>query len=331
MPAKKTLTGTDKDLNLASLSKLFTDEDAARQFVESKLWPNGPVCPHCGSCEAYRITARPESKKPARPGLCTCKDCRKQFTVRIGTIFEDSHIPFSKWLMAMHLMTSSKKGISSLQISREVGVTIKSAWFMTHRIREAMRDNGGDPLTGIVEADETYVGGKPRKGSGERTKPGRPGKDNPRKTCVAVLVERDGRARAHPIEQVTIDNLRVFIEGNVNKGATLHTDEFAAYKPIGREMAGHECVSHLDGEYSRDGDSGPVHCNTAESFFALLKRGHYGIFHRLSKHHLHRYADEFSFRWNNRKASDGERMIEAIKGADGKRLTYHQAGYRAGA
>src|SRR5437660_3397013 len=164
MPRKNPPTGTYADLNLSTLADLFTNEDAARAFIENRVWPNGPVCPHCGSKEAYTLTAKPGSKSPVRKGVYKCKACRKQFTVRIGTIFEDSHLPFCKWLVTLHLMTSSKKGISSLQISRELGITVKSAWFMTHRIREAMRQNGPfDPLDGTVEVDETYVGGKARR------------------------------------------------------------------------------------------------------------------------------------------------------------------------
>lgn len=309
---------TDKSLNLASLSRLFSDETAARNFLESRLWPAGPVCPHCGACEAYKLTAKPTSKKPVRPGVYKCKTCRKQFTIRIGTIFEDSHIPLCKWLMGMHLMTSSKKGVSSLQLSRELGVTVKSAWFLSHRIREAMRQTGNSMLGGTVEADECYIGGKPRHG-GPKSKGGR-GTD---KTPVAVLVERNGMARAKPVERVTSASLKWQIRVNVSKEAKIITDEFPAYHGIGSEFAGgHSTVNHSAKEYvNLEGE----HVNTAESFIALLKRGHYGIFHQLSKHHLHRYVNEFTFRWNHRKITDGERMVAAIRGAEGKRLMYRQA------
>jgi transposase-like protein len=308
------------DLNLSTLSSLFVDEDAARQFIESKIWPNGTTCPHCGTGDPYTLTAKPESKKPVRKGVYKCRSCRKQFTVRIGTIFEDSHLPFSKWIMALHLMTSSKKGISSLQISRELDIDIKSAWFVTHRIREAMRQDGPfSPFTGITEVDETYVGGKPRyKGTSKRGR----GTD---KQPVMVLVERDGIARAKPIENVDATRLKTEIAVNVAKAAIVMTDELPAYLGIRDDDKLHRRVKHGAGEYVRvDEDGLKVHTNTAESFFCLLKRGHYGTFHQLSKKHLHRYCDEFSFRWNHRHVSDGQRMVEAIKGASGKRLVYHQ-------
>jgi transposase-like protein len=322
MPAKNPPTHTDADLNLAELSELFTNEDAARAFIEKRVWPNGPVCPHCESTEAYVLTGKEGSKNPVRKGVYKCKACRQQFTVRIGTIFEDSKLPFTKWLMTIHLMTSSKKGISSLQISRELGITVKSAWFMTHRIREAMRqENGSNQLEEIVEVDETYVGGKPRKGDGKQHKRGR----GTSKTPVMVLVERDGNARSFPLENVTSETLKGEIAVHVAKEAVLMTDDLPAYNDARDD---HRTVTHSKSEYARtDSDGMKVHTNTAESFFALLKRGHYGVFHQLSKKHLPRYCNEFSFRWNNRKVSDGERMVEAIKGVKGKRLMYHQAGF----
>lgn len=303
------------ELNLATLSHLFTDEDAARDFIESRIWPNGPVCPHCKCEESYTLTAKPESTNPVRKGVYKCKACRQQYTVRIGTIFEDSKIPFSKWLMALHLLTSSKKGISSLQISRELGITNKSAWFLTHRIREAMRKDGPiDPLHGTVECDETYVGGK---AAGFR------GRSTAKKTPVMVLVERDGSARAMPINRVTAAELKGAIRIYVSEDAKIVTDDFPSYRGIGKEFAGgHSTVNHSAKEYV---NAMGEHTNTAESFFALLKRGHYGTFHQLSKKHLHRYADEFSFRSNHRKVSDGERMCAAIEGAKGKRLMYRQS------
>jgi transposase-like protein len=307
----------NKDINLATLTRLCSDEDAARSFLESRLWPDGPACPHCGEMEPYKLTAKPGSKKPGRPGLYKCRGCRKQFTVRVGTIFEDSHIPLSKWLLALHLMTSSKKGVSSLQLSREIGVTVKSAWFLSHRIREAMRHTGNGKLGGTVEADECYVGGKPRPG-GPKSKRGR----GTKKTPVAVLVERDGMVRAKPVEHVSKTELGRNIRVNVHPTAKIVTDEFGVYTKVGREFAGgHSVVKHSAHEYVNiDGE----HTNTAESFIALIKRGHYGIFHQMSKRHLHRYTDEFEFRWNHRKVSDGERMVAAIQGAEGKRLMYRQ-------
>ncbi len=327
MPKKNPPTGTDADLNIAELSDLFTNENAARSFIEARVWPNGPVCPHCRSTQAYALIGRATSTKPVRKGVYKCKDCRKQFTVRIGTIFEDSKLPFTKWLITIHLMTSSKKGISSLQISREIGITVKSAWFMTHRIREAMRQDGPlEPLDGTVEVDETYVGGKPRK---HRREPATPGRGTA-KTPVMVLVERDGNARAFPLENVTSAALKNEIAVNVAKEAIIMTDDLNLYKGVREDPSQHRTVTHSVHEYARrDKDGVLVSINTAESFFCLLKRGHYGVFHQLSKKHLHRYCTEFSFRWNRRKISDGERMTDAVKGVKGKRLMYHQPGFGA--
>jgi transposase-like protein len=317
MPAKNPPTGTASDLNLTTLSALFTDEAKAREFLESQRWPDGkPVCPHCGG-EGYALVAKSGSKRPGRPGLKKCKDCRQQFTVRVGTIFEESKLPLRKWLVALHLMTSSKKGVSSHQIARELGITVKSAWFLTMRIREAMRTEGGQ-LTGTVELDETYVGGKPRfKGQSKR------GRGADKKKPVMVLVERDGNARSMPVERVDSDTLKGEARRHVAPEATIMTDEWPSYTGLGSEFAGHEVVCHSRGEYAKPGANGQmIHTNTAESFFALLKRGWYGIFHWYSRQHTHRYCDEFSFRWDQRKVSDGERMVAAIKGAEGKRLMY---------
>jgi transposase-like protein len=304
----------DKELNLATLARIFADEDEARSFLELKRWPNGPVCPRCGSTKAYALTAKPDSKKPVRKGVYCCASCRRQFTVRIGTIFEDSHVPLNKWLMAFHLMTSCKKSISSLQLSRELGITQKSAWFLSHRIREAMTDTCAAPLSGTVECDETYVGGKEKGGKrGRGTK----------KAPVMVLVERDGQAHTQRIDRVTGKELKGVIRNHVDVNSKIVTDEFSSYKGIGKEFAGgHSVVNHSKEEYvNSDGE----HTNTAESFFALLKRGHYGIFHSLSKFHLARYCHEFAFRWNLRKVTDGERMVAAIEGAEGKRLMYRES------
>jgi transposase-like protein len=303
----------ETELNLASLAKVFADEDLAREFLEKKRWPNGPRCPRCGSTKAYALTARPGSKKPVRKGVYCCAKCRRQFTVRIGTIFEDSHIPLRKWLMAFHLMSSSKKGISSMQLHRELGITLKSAWFLSHRIRESMDEKHDGQLFGIVEVDETYVGGK--------VKGGHDGRTTAVKTPALALVERNGRVRSRPVERVNAATLKGAILENVHRDAAIMTDDFASYRGIGRFFRYHKVVRHTDGEYSR----GDVTTNTVESFFAILKRGHYGIFHSLSKHHLHRYCSEFSFRWNYRKVGDGERMLAALRGAEGKRLMYRQS------
>ncbi len=315
---KKPPTGTDADLNLSPSNELFWNEDKAREFLEKRRWPNGPVCPNCKTTNVYELTARPGSANPAPSGTYMCRECVKKFTVRVGTVFEDSKLPICKWLVAFHLITSSKKGISSHQMARELGITVKSAWFLTHRIREAMCQGPfAEMLKGTVEVDETYVGGKPRKGTGKH-KRGR-GTD---KQPVMVLVERNGKARCKPIEAVNAKNLHGEIVVNVAKEAIVLTDEFRAYRGLGKKVARHETVEHGAGEFSREKDGLRIDTNTAEAFFALLKRGHYGIFHSMSKKHLHRYCSEFCFRWNHREVKDGERMVAAIKGAEGKRLMY---------
>jgi transposase-like protein len=239
---------SDKDLNLMTLGGLFDDETKAREFLEVTRWPDGPVCPCCQSQGAYPLTPKPRSTHPVRAGVYKCKACRKQFTVRIGTIFEDSHIPLSKWLAAIHLMTSSKKGISSHQLARELGITLKSAWFLLHRVREAMRQEPlAGMLSGTVEVDETYVGGKPHppnkptEGEAPKTKRGR-GTD---KQPVMVCVERDGSARAMPIERVYANTLKQAIREHVHPSSTIMTDEWSAYQGIGTEFEGrHHTVNH---------------------------------------------------------------------------------------
>jgi transposase-like protein len=328
MPAKKAPTGTDRDLDLATLSHLFVDEDAAREFLECRRWPDGVVtCPHCDADGAYRLSAKPGSKRPVRPGVFKCRACRKQFTVRVGTIFEDSKIQLSKWVMALHLMTSSKKGISSHQMARELGTTVKSGWFVTMRIREAMRDRSTSALEGTVEIDECYVGGKPRPGNkgkpGQNPKPKR-GRGT-EKQPVMVLVERGGKSRAMPIGSADGDTLIGQAKKHVASTAAIVTDEWSGYRGIGQHFdGGHKTVNHSQREYVRYEDAGEtfVSTNTAESWFALLKRAFVGIHHKMSKTHLHRYCDERSFMWGNRGITDGERMVAAIEGAEGKRLMY---------
>jgi len=327
MPAKNPPTGTDADLNAFTLQPMFADEDKARAFVESKRWPNGPVCPHCKCTAVYKLTAKPGSKSPVRPGVYKCSECRKQFTVRVGTIFEDSKLPLRHWLYALHLMTSSKKGVSSHQIARELGITVKSAWFVTHRIREAMKlEPMAGMLKGELEADEAYIGARRVRypqpiTKGAKNVMGRATKKSP----VVVLVQRDGKAYCTPVDAVNTKTLREELFKYADRDSTLFTDELHLYRHIGREFAGgHHRTLHKVREYVRRTPNGDmlVTTNTAESFFALLKRGHYGIFHQLSKKHLHRYTTEFSFRWNNRQVTDGERMVAAIQGAEGRRLMY---------
>ena len=299
-------------LTLNQVSAL--SEDEARWTLERILWPDGPVCPHCGAVENLtRLQG-----KAHRIGLFQCNNCHDQFSVTVGTIFEDSHIPLRKWLMAFALLCSAKKGISALQLQRELELgSYRTAWHLCHRIRHAMSK---EPLVGLlrgtVEVDETYVGGKPRQRHGQpKSKKGR----GTKKVAVVALVERGGKARAHKVERVDAKTLGKAIHENVDHRSTLMTDRFGSYAEAGsRFLGGHHTVDHGKGEYVR----GDASTNEVESYFALLKRGVMGSFHHISKQHLDRYCDEFSFRWNHRKTTDGERTIEAIKGAEGRRLMY---------
>lgn len=303
----------DAGLNLSALAKHFSDEDAARELLEQMRWNGQPACPHCGGADPYKLTPKPGSK--TRKGLYKCRACRKQFSVTVGTVFEDSHIPLSKWLLAIHLLASSKKGMSAHQLHRNLGISYKAAWFMAHRLRYAMASGPlSELMDGTVEVDETYVGGK-RKGG----HPGRPSGDS-HKTPVVALVERGtGRVKAAPMQRVTADNLGTVLRQNVKPGAKVMTDEYKAY--IGATSGyEHDTVTHYDGEYVR----GAAHTNTVEGFFSLLKRGVNGVYHHVSRGHLGRYCDEFAFRYENRKVSDGTRADRLVKGAEGKRLTYEQ-------
>jgi len=295
-------------------------ENEARVILEGIRWPLGPVCPHCGGVNATRIHAKSDK---TRDGVIQCNDCRGQYTVTVGTVMQGSHITLRQWVQAFYSVCSHKKGVSALQLQRNLGLhTYKAAWHLAHRIRLAMREDPiASMLGGTVEVDETYVGGKPRKG--EKDEAGNPVKHKrgmgTKKTPVIALIERDGRARTRVVEHVNADNLKSAIRENVKQQATIMTDELALYNGIGVEFdGGHKTVNHSKGEYSR----GLVHVNSGESFFALLKRGVHGTFHHISKKHLARYCDEFSFRWNGRKITDGARAVLAIRGSEGKRLAY---------
>lgn len=297
----------------------FHDDNKAREYLEAIRWPRGPVCPHCGVIgDHYRLEGTGGDKgTKARPGLLKCKDCRKQFSVTVGTVFERSKIPLSKWLMAAYLLCSSKKGMSSHQLHRTLGVTYKTAWFLTHRIREAMRDEstdmlGGKGSSGIVEADEAYFGKTKGHGKGAHIR---------QKQKVVALVERNGRVRAFHVPTVTAETLKPILEKQIAKTARLMTDSAGLYTKIGQHFRAHETVNHLAGEYAR----GDVTTNTVEGYFGILKRGIKGVYHHVSPAHLHRYVNEFSFRYNNRVAleiDDAQRARNALAGISGKRLTY---------
>ncbi|HLL89458.1 MAG TPA: IS1595 family transposase [Tepidisphaeraceae bacterium] len=290
-------------------------EAQARDYFESRRWPHGPVCPHCGGVKVTRLPATGK----ARPGTIQCNDCRQQFTVTVGTVMEDTHLPLAKWAMAFHLMCSSKKGVSALQLQRNLGLgSYRTAWHLSHRIREAMRcEPAASKLKGQVQADETYVGGKPRYRNADPKRTGR----GTTKTPVFLVVETDGNAHARPVDRVDAKTLRAAMQEAVCPTSQIVTDDFPTYPTATKGFAGHATVTHSTGEYVGPGG---IHTNTAESYFALLKRGVHGTFHHVSKRHLSRYCDEFSFRWNGRKVSDVERRDLAVAGADGKRLMYRQ-------
>ena len=293
-------------------AKRFTNKHAARKHLEAVRWPDGPICPHCGSIDnAHRIKG-----KSARPGLWFCADCREQFTVTVGTVFEHSKVPLNKWLLAVHLLSASKKGMSAHQLHRMLGVTYKTAWFMAHRIREAMRELNPEPMGGdnkVVEADESYVGGKAK-----NKKYGPP----PKKEAVFSLLEREGKVRSFHVPAVTAKTLRPIIVTQVNRASYLMTDEAPVYKKTGREFKGHGTVNHSIEEYVR----GTFwHTNTIEGYFSIFKRGINGVYQHVSQQHLKRYLGEFDFRYNERDISDAERADKALKGIGGKRLTYRRS------
>ncbi len=301
-------------------------EEQARAYLETIRWPSGPACPHCGSVAVTRLHGTAH-----RAGVLKCRDCKQQFTVTVGTIFESSHIPLSKWVAAFHMVCASKKGVSALQLQRQLSIgSYKTAWFMAHRIRYAMAHEplSGVLLGGTVEVDETYVGGKPRPEAHNRHpgKKGRSGKAT-KKTPVVALVERGGRVRALPIGQTpSAADLRDCIRKNVNPDALLNTDESNLYTRLGREWkGGHRWVRHATEYVASDG----THINTAESWFALFKRAYHGAWHHVSKDHLHRYVGEVAYRWNQREVTDAVRTARALSQGDGVRLTYVPLGTKS--
>ena len=301
----------------------FTDETAAREHLEALRWPQGPVCPHCGSFDATRMAGAKH-----RVGAIQCNDCRQQFSVTVGTVFERSKIKLHKWVLATFLLTSSKKGMSAHQLHRMLGVTYKTAWFMAHRIREAMMPTNTPPMGedgGMVEADETYIGR--RKGMDARPKGGH------HKMQVLTLVERNtGRSRSFHIDKADVKTLALKLDENVSRAAHLMTDEWQPYKSLGWNFAAHSTVTHRNAEYVRKG-APLIHTNTVEGFYSIFKRGMKGIYQHCGEQHLGRYVAEFDFRYTNRIANgvnDNDRANLALKGIEGKRLTYRRVnGQRA--
>jgi transposase-like protein len=304
---------------LSLIDERFTDPVVAAEYLESIRWPDGVVCPKCGESEREPYRLKGKSLKNRR--VWKCRACRRQFTVMVGTIFESSHVPLNKWLAAFYLLCSSKKGMSAHQLHRMLDVTYKTAWFMFHRIREAMKEPAfADKLGGVVEADETYVGGKRKNMHGKETRGRPPQSEAKTKTAVLALVEREGRVRSQRVANVTAKELGCVIAEQVDTSARLMTDELRSYERIGWSYADHKSISHGRGEYV----VGEAHTNTVEGYFSILKRGINGVYHHVSREHLNRYLSEFDFRYNHREVSDSLRTVSALQGAEGKRLKYRE-------
>lgn len=317
MKTKKTLVqnqSTKGDPIISALPKACQDEKAAVEFMEKQRWGDHPACPHCGDLDVYQMKDSKTGERQANYRW-RCHGCKQQFTVRVGTVFEDSRIPMMHWCFAFWRASTSKKGVSALEIHRQTGVSYKSALFMLHRIRFAMNENNTTPLTGDVEVDEVFIGGRPRHVHKSReTKPRR-------KSVVVGLLQRGGQVRPRVVADVTGKSLKGLIRKHVDPSARILTDEGSGYRGIGKEFAGgHESVRHSTFEYVR----GDVHTNSVEGFFGMLRRGLDGIYHSVSHKHLHRYLCEFEFRHNHRELSDGERTKRAIRAANHKRLLYKE-------
>lgn len=310
-----------EELNLAKLAEAYADNESARALLEAIRWPNGPICPHCQAAKPYIITSKKISRRPARKGLYKCrnKECHKQFSVTVGTIFQDSKIPLGKWMMAFFIIGSSKKGISAHQLHRMLGVTYKTSWFMCHRIRHAMTIAPTEKLSGTVEMDAAFIGGKPTKELRARGKWSS-------KIPVVALVERNGDVRPKVVASVTHKNLRQFVTDNIAGGSIVNTDGAGMFNTLialGSRGSKWVSVNHSAKEFKRtEPDGSKAHVNTCESFFSLFKRGMMGAFHHVSPEHLQRYGNEFAFRWNHRNVTDGERFWTAVKSSEGKRLKY---------
>jgi transposase-like protein len=310
---------------------IFQDETKAREWLEARVWPEGPTCPHCGNADKAKIKAL--QGKAHRPGLYQCAECREQFTVTVKTVFERSKIPLTKWLAALFLMTASKKGVSAHQVHRMLGISYKSTWFMMHRLREAMRTGGLEPLGGtgkVVEADETYLWNIPEVKRPKLKTSGRPQSKDPRnagigrKRTIVALVERGGNVRSFHVPGAYAEVVVDIVRDNIAKETRLHTDESKLYTRVGKEFAAHETVNHSHKEYAR----GDVTTNTVESYFSIFKRGMRGTYQHCAEKHLHRYLAEFDFRHNNRIAlgvNDTMRAETLAAGIVGKRLTYRRS------
>jgi transposase-like protein len=316
--------------------KIYTDETAAREHLENIRWPDGIHCPYCGGTERIAPIAMRNKATKTKPstevkGYYHCGDCRDKFTVRTGSVYERSHIPLHKWVLATQLLCSSKKGMSAHQLHRMIGVTYKTAWFMAHRIRESMIDSNPGPIGGegqSVQVDETYIGQKKEKPT--ETTSGRPfikkGKGGGNFKNAVVSLVSEGKARTFHVDRANAHTIREILVTNVTRDTTLHTDESRLYTKVGEEYAKHESVNHSAGEYVR----GKVTTNNVENYFSIFKRGMKGVYQHCSEKHLQRYLNEFDFRYNSRDVDDFTRAVAALKGAEGKRLTYRRTHGRAG-
>lgn len=291
---------------------IFQDEAKAREYLEAQIWPDGPICPHCKAEDVTKLHGAAH-----RVGVHQCNVCREQFTVTVGSIFERSKVPLTKWLLAVHLLCGSKKGMSAHQLHRMLGLTYKTAWFMAHRIRKAMEDENVGPMGGhgkTIQADETYYGNTSKRAKGYK-------KGLRHKQQIVALVEAGGIARAFHVKGATADQVRHILVTNVDRKTTLSTDESRLYFQVGAEFASHKTVNHTSGEYvSPEG----FHTNNVENFFGIFKRGMVGVYHKCDEQHLQRYITEFAFRYSNRHVNDTERATLALKGASGKRLMYRR-------
>ncbi|HSK71357.1 MAG TPA: IS1595 family transposase [Pyrinomonadaceae bacterium] len=297
--------------NLAELTSYFPDDQSCREYLEKQRWNGKPVCPHCQNDTVYKFADGKHYK---------CKSCRRKFTVLIGTIFEDTKIPLRKWFIAIYIFISHKKGISSCQLAKDLGVTQKTAWHLLHRIRYAFGIAEPEQLEDTVEVDETYIGGKAKNMHKSVKEKKIKGRGSSGKAAVLGLVERNGRVFARPVDKVDSNTLQSIVRSKVEKGANIMTDEFLSYTGLGLDY-NHKTVTHSEGEYVRYETGGHIHTGTIDGFWSLLKRGIYGIYHQVSKKHLHRYCTEFDFRYNSRKSGETPRFDNVLSECNG-RLMY---------